>query len=150
MISSTFINLQSRFGFHFCTVEALVGGRRDENYIRFTFKGGAADINRRQARVDFLARILEDYGFRVELKEDMANARLDGRERDYMLKMLKAVGYLIMHTRQLDMIMAHGPTVAYYRRKIITDLESLTSRKDEGEPPAGGPEDPDGGRFRSP
>ena len=125
MISRNFMNLQPRFGFHFCTVEALVGERPPENYISFSFRGGAADFDRRSARVHFLAKVLEDYGFRMEIKDDTALARLEGLEQEVMAERLKLVGYLIMHTRQLDMIMANPASVQYYNSKIKKDLQSL-------------------------
>jgi pyruvate,water dikinase len=51
-----------------------------------------------------------------------------------MERQLEVVGYLIMHTRQLDMIMGNRAAVAHYAGKIRTDLERL----DAADGPAGG------------
>jgi pyruvate,water dikinase len=125
MISSSFMNLQSRFGFHLCQVEALVSERREENYVSFSFKGGAASLDRRMARVVFLGELLEEHGFQVSLNEDHAVARLSGLEAETMKRRLHLVGYLLMHTRQLDMIMGDPATVACYRDKLRADLQQL-------------------------
>lgn len=131
MISKNFMNLQSRFGFHFCAVESLVSERLHENYISFSFKGGAADAERKIARVQFLKNILEDYGFRVELNDDTALARLEGLDAEEMKNRLKVLGYLIMHTRQLDMIMGRPSSVKYYRNKIDKDLKGMLEKPAE-------------------
>ncbi len=125
MISSSFMNLQSRFGFHLCQVEALVSGRREENYVSFTFKGGAASLERRIARVALLAELLDEHGFQVSLTEDTATARLAGLEQDAMKDRLRLVGYLLMHTRQLDMVMDDPSAVAHYRSRIREGLAEV-------------------------
>jgi pyruvate,water dikinase len=107
-------------------VEALVGERPQENYISFQFKGGAADLPRRAGRAVFVADILRRYGFRAEVKEDAVFARLDGGEEEFMRTRLKILGYLIIHTRQLDMVMANPARFRIHREKILRDLESLT------------------------
>ncbi len=64
IVSEHFMNLQSRFGFHFTNVEALAGPRKEENYLSFSFKGGAADLERKVARARFIGEILDRHGLR--------------------------------------------------------------------------------------
>jgi pyruvate,water dikinase len=124
MISRTFCSLQSRFGFHFLTVETLVGERRQENYASFQFKGGAANLDRRVLRARLVAELLEAHGFLAEVKQDAVFARLEGRDREYMEKRLELVGYLLVHTRQLDMVMTSGG-LEHHRERMRQDLKSL-------------------------
>jgi pyruvate,water dikinase len=125
MISKNFCSLQSRFGFHFSTVEALVGERAMENYISFQFKGGAANLGRRIFRARFIAEILDQYGFRTGIREDAAFARLEGYKQSFMEERLRILGYLIIHTRQLDMIMANGAAMSSRRQQILKDLRHI-------------------------
>jgi pyruvate,water dikinase len=125
MISKNYCSLNSRFGFHLCITETLVSDRPRENYIRFQFKGGAADDQRREKRVRFLTEILENYGFRVQVKEDFLMAGLEDREKTDMEQSLKILGHLLMHTRQLDMIMGNDKRVNYYRSKINKDIDEM-------------------------
>ena len=125
MISKNFCSLNSRFGFHFLTVETLVGERPSENYVSFQFKGGAADYPRRVKRAIFVGGLLEVFGFRAEVKEDAVFARLEGYDENYMMQRLKVLGYLLMHTRQLDMIMANDASLQQIREKMCKDLETI-------------------------
>jgi pyruvate,water dikinase len=125
MVSRNYLCLSSRFGFHFCTVEALVGDRPQENYVSFQFKGGAAEFARRRRRAEFVAEILEIRGFAVDVNEDASFARVSVGPEEEMLTALKVIGYMLMHTRQLDMIMHNEAMVQSYKQKILDDLVTV-------------------------
>ncbi|WP_316897664.1 PEP/pyruvate-binding domain-containing protein [Pseudodesulfovibrio indicus] len=123
MVSKNYCSLQSRFGFHFCGVEALVGERVSENYASFQFKGGAANMERRIRRARFVGDLLEMFDFRVRVRQDNMFARVEGLDRETMANRLKIIGYLITHTRQLDMIMSDDSAVARRKAKFLEDFK---------------------------
>jgi pyruvate,water dikinase len=125
MISRDYCSLSSRLGAHFSIVEAMVSDRSAENYVSFQFKGGAATYERRFWRVVFIQRILDKYGFQTSLNEDNLLARLEGREAPFMLSRLKVLGYLTIHTRQLDMVMARPSAVEHYHKKITSEIDQI-------------------------
>jgi pyruvate, water dikinase len=128
MIAKHYCSLNSRFGFHFAGVESYVGERIPENYIYFRFKGGAADDLRKKKRVHLIEEILTDWGFVVEVTEDVLSARFEDQPRDVMEHRLRILGFLIMHTRQLDMVMSNDKVVSHYKNRIKTTINELFSQ----------------------
>ena len=125
MVSKNFCSLNSRLGFHFSIVEALVSERPSENYVRFQFKGGAADDQRRQSRILFIKDLLEGYGFRAEVRNDHLLAGIEDHEQDFMEARLEILGYLTIHVRQLDMIMSNDARVNHYKEKFNNDIRTM-------------------------
>lgn len=102
LVDREYCNLQASFGYHFCTVEAQAGEHEQENYVNFHFKGGAANISRRVLRVHALSDVLIENGFIVEVREDTLFARAEELLAREALELLAILGYLIVHTRQMD------------------------------------------------
>jgi pyruvate,water dikinase len=67
---------------------------------------------------------LEKYDFKVDIKEDSVFARMDIGPREYMLTRLRILGYLSVHTRQLDMVMANEDQAGHYHHKLLEDIET--------------------------
>lgn len=125
LITREYCSLQSRFGYHFSTVEAVLGDEPEENYVIFQFKGGGADRERRVARARLVGEVLEEHSFLVELKDDALYARLEVAEAQRMAELLRMVGYLVIHTRQLDMVMGDPDEAARVEERIRQDLQTI-------------------------
>jgi pyruvate,water dikinase len=125
MISRNYCSLQTRFGYHFATVEALVGDSAMENYVRLLFSGGGAGQARKNRRARLIAEVLEHKGFQTTRSRDTVEARLGGYGQPRMEAALEVLGYLLVHTRQLDMVMKDNMSFDRYKSKILTDLDNL-------------------------
>jgi pyruvate,water dikinase len=79
-------------------------------------------------RIHFIREILERYGFRAVVHGDNLDARMEGHDMEYMISRLKVLGYLTLHTRQLDMIMGNSALVSYYMAKLTKDIDSLLEK----------------------
>ena len=63
IVAANYVNYACRLGYHFQSVDSYVGDVPGNNYINFTFKGGAADDIRRIRRIRLIATVLERLGF---------------------------------------------------------------------------------------
>lgn len=132
LLSKAYISLSSRFGYHFVSIEAFVGERARENYVSFQFRGGAAEMTRRARRIAFVSGILSEFGFGIEVKEDALIARVEGLPTADLMDRLRILGYLIIHTRQLDMIMRLPEQVRLHREKILREIGEMLARPRQG------------------
>lgn len=127
LISRHFMSLQSRTGFHFCTVEAMAGPAVEENTLFFNFNGGAASIDRRESRAQLIADLLAAHDFDVEVRMDTLTARLEGFDQERMETALRLVGHLVQHTRQLDMVMGDPARAAAIRETLRRDMQRVAA-----------------------
>ncbi|MDR1660663.1 MAG: phosphoenolpyruvate synthase [Desulfovibrio sp.] len=128
IISARYMILQARYGYHLCTVECLADENRHENFVSFQFKGGAADRERRHLRAAMIASLLEENGFRTDVKSDALFAAAEGFDAETTLRKIRLLGYLLIHTRQVDMIMRETGRAKALRQKLRADMVALAEK----------------------
>jgi pyruvate,water dikinase len=106
IITDKYLNFNSRLGYHFGHLDAYVSEERNDNYISFQFKGGAASLDRRERRAQLLAMILDDMGFKAQAISDLVRGRLVKYSQEDTEKILEQVGTLLAFSRQLDLALA--------------------------------------------
>ncbi|MBR3664644.1 MAG: phosphoenolpyruvate synthase [Desulfovibrio sp.] len=125
ILDADYMILQARYGYHFCTVECRACEHRSENFVTFQFKGGAADRERRMLRVRMLAGLLEEFQFRVDVREDALFAVAEGFSHENTLRRACLLGYLLIHSRQSDTIMLDTQRAAAFRAKLAGDMQTV-------------------------
>jgi pyruvate,water dikinase len=125
LIARNYCNLSVRLGYHFALAEASFSDLLTESYVNFSFQGGAADESRRRRRVALLADALREIGFRVDAKGDAVTARIEKRSVPYLRQRLMVLGYLLIHTRQMDMVMHDEARVGKFMAKMRADIQTI-------------------------
>ena len=106
IITDKYLNFNSRLGYHFGHLDAFVSEERNDNYISFQFKGGAASLDRRERRAQLLAMLLDDMGFKAQAISDLVRGRLVKYAEEDTVKILEQVGTLLAFSRQLDLALS--------------------------------------------
>ena len=75
-----------------------------------------------------LADLLEGHGFRVDVREDALFAVADGLSAREILQKTALIGYLLIHSRQSDMIMKERASAAAFRQKLADDMATIANR----------------------
>jgi len=141
LLSKRYVCLNSRFGFHFTTVEALLSEGDFDSYACFKFSGGAADETRRNMRADLIGEVLERYDFQVKIKQDNVFAKVESRRHETILERVRILGYLMVHTRQIDMAMTDNGAAQRLRETMIADIDQMLATPFTA--PAAGPDVPE-------
>jgi pyruvate, water dikinase len=135
LLSRNYCNLSVRLGYHFALAEASFSDLLTESYVNFQFQGGAADEQRKRRRVEIIGELLREIDFRVDVKGDSLTARIEKRPVPYLRERLMVLGYLLMHTRQVDMAMDQEHFVSSFLDRIHADIRMIreTLAADSGE-----------------
>ncbi|MFH1058470.1 MAG: PEP/pyruvate-binding domain-containing protein [Pseudomonadota bacterium] len=105
IVSGDYLNFNSRVGYHFAALDSFCGPNQNDNYVSFRFVGGAATEDRRVLRGELIVQILGELGFVVERTGDAVSAFLKKYDQEACLEQLRALGRLVLFTRQMDMLM---------------------------------------------
>jgi len=119
IVSAQYMNFAIRLGYHLSTVEAFAGENLNDNYIKFFFKGGGAQIDRRLRRVRLISEILKVLEFRVKVTEDVISASVTKYKKAMIEKILETLGRLTVYTKQLDMVMYNDSITDWYIEEFI-------------------------------
>jgi pyruvate,water dikinase len=127
IIADKYLNFSSRVGYHYSVVDAYCGDTINKNYITFTFKGGAADDVRKNRRVRAISQILDREGFKVNVKDDKVDARLQKYPKSYIESRMDILGRLLIFTRQLDMLMTTEKSVEWVADNFVAGNYKLSA-----------------------
>jgi hypothetical protein len=111
VITDSYLNFNSRLGYHFAILDAYVSEEKNDNYISYQFKGGAAGVERRERRARLLSEILDYLGFKVQVIGDMVRARMVKYSLLETEQTLELVGLLSAFARQLDLALTSEAVV---------------------------------------
>lgn len=103
VLSSEYLNLNLKFGYHFVIIDTICGDRTEENHILFRFTGGGGDSHGRSLRAEFLCRVLERLGFETDMKGDLVDARFQEATERSITEQLDRLGRLLGASRLMDM-----------------------------------------------
>ena len=118
-ITAEYLNLNSRIGYHFSTVDARIGDTLESNYASFRFVGGATGIEQRSRRATLIQRLLDARGFETDRRADLINARLRYRPPAEMEEALFHVGLVMGYVNHLDMALSSDAVVSAYEEAFL-------------------------------
>lgn len=131
-VTDEYLNLNSRIGYHFSTVDARICENIESNYASFRFVGGATGIERRSRRARMIERVLAARGFETDCRADLVNARIRHHPPGEMDEALFQVGLLIGYVNHLDMALGSDAVMKMYEDAFLSGNYGFESGKDGG------------------
>lgn len=135
VVSDHYLNFNTRLGYHFAVVDSYCGPSINDNYIVFSFKGGAADIARRSRRAKLIAQILKRLNFKTEIKGDMVRGEIKKYSQTDLKQKLDMVGKLLGAVRLLDMLLSDDGQIGWYVDQFFLGNYAFERKNEEGGAP---------------
>jgi pyruvate,water dikinase len=133
ILSGEYMNLSAKFGYHFATIDAFVGGNSGQNYVSLHFFGGAGSYYGKTLRIAFLGSVLKKLGFQVKLRGDLIEGSITDYDRSSMEDKLDQMGRLLASSRLLDMALTSPADVERLTEAFFkADYDFLALRRDDG------------------
>ena len=134
VVSDHYLNFNTRLGYHFAVVDSYCGPSINDNYIVFSFKGGAADIARRSRRAMLIAQILKRLDFKTEIKGDMVRGEVKKYSQTDLKQKLDMMGRLLGAVRLLDMLLADDGQIGWYVDEFFKGNYTFERHEDQTPP----------------
>ncbi|MDD2464456.1 MAG: PEP/pyruvate-binding domain-containing protein [Desulfobulbus sp.] len=119
-----YMNINMRLGYHFTIIDAYIADTINDNYIYFRFMGGVTEFIRRSRRAAFIAKVLQQYDFRVEVHGDLVVGRLKKLSQQRMVARMRMLGGLVGYTRQLDARMHNDSDVDHHVQLFLQAMQT--------------------------
>jgi len=129
-VTGDYMNLNSRIGYHFSTVDARIGQTVESNYASFRFVGGSTGIEQRSRRAVLIERLLGARGFETDRRADLVNARVRHRPGSEIEQSLILVGLVIAYVNHLDMALTSDDVLRRYEEAFVTGNDGLEGSQD--------------------
>ncbi len=117
--SAEYVNLNSRIGYHFSTVDATITEHVESNHASFRFVGGSTGIAQRSRRAELIRLVLAERGFETDRRADLVNARVRFRPAEEMEELLVLVGLLMTYVHHLDMVLVSDVLVERFAQAFL-------------------------------
>jgi pyruvate,water dikinase len=118
-VSDSYLNLNSRIGYHFSTFDAKVCERVEMNYASFRFVGGSTGIEQRSRRALLIERLLLAHGFETDCRADLVNARVRHLPAAAMEEALRLAGLVSGFVNHLDMALTSDSLMHSYEDEFL-------------------------------
>ncbi|TAN40128.1 MAG: hypothetical protein EPN22_17570 [Nitrospirae bacterium] len=122
VLSTTYMMLCLRMGYHFTTIESMCAEQPGKNYIRVQYKDGGASLERRIRRIRLIAEVLTRLRFDCTARADCLNAFCSCFEAPIIAETLGLLGRLVMMTKQLDMALSSDSVTDWYIEDFLRQL----------------------------
>jgi pyruvate,water dikinase len=118
-VTGDYLNLNSRIGYHFSTVDAKICPHVESNHASFRFVGGATGVDQRSRRARLIERLLAARGFETDCRADLVNARLRHRTPEQMGEALHMLGLVMGYVNHLDMALTADALIDRYEEEFL-------------------------------
>lgn len=118
-ITGDYLNLNSRVGYHFTTVDARLCDTAESNYVSLRFVGGSTGVDQRARRATLIRRLLEAYAFETDCRVDLVNARVRHKPPSEMEEALVLIGRLLGYVNHLDMALTSDAVLREYEAAFL-------------------------------
>lgn len=121
IVAHDYLNFNARFAYHYAMIDAVVGPWPENNHVNFRMRGGGGGDAGRIRRASFLERVMRQFGFGVDRRQDLITAWFRYHSQQESEAVLEMLGRLMACGRQLDMLLTGDEMVKRYTDQFLNE-----------------------------